>query len=75
MGTREQPGQGYYSQLIVFFSYGISDLTGKQLRMIYASTVEQLKRALNLGSSIHADNSDEIEWDTLLRGVSGGRAQ
>lgn len=39
--------------------------------MIYASTREQVRKAFNVGNSIHADNLDDIEWDTLLENVKG----
>lgn len=42
--------------------------------MLYASTREQLNKALNLGVSIHADNLDDIDWSTLVHEVSRGRA-
>jgi cofilin len=42
--------------------------------MIYASTREVLKNALNLTNSIHADDKGDIEWKTLLSEASGGKA-
>jgi cofilin len=38
--------------------------------MLYASTMEQLKRALNLSFFIHAGSEDEVEWETVLKAVS-----
>ena len=42
--------------------------------MIYASTREVLKNALNLSASIHADDKSDIEWKTVLSVASGGKA-
>lgn len=42
--------------------------------MIYASTREVLKNAINVSTSIHADDNDEIEWKVLLGVASGGKA-
>jgi cofilin len=42
--------------------------------MIYASTREVLKNALNLAVSIHADDKSDIEWKTVLKEASGGKA-
>ncbi|KAJ0153326.1 hypothetical protein HZ326_4331 [Fusarium oxysporum f. sp. albedinis] len=44
-----------------------------QSRMVYASTREQLNKALNLPVSIHADDLDDIEWHSVVRRVSRGR--
>lgn len=44
-----------------------------QLCMIYASTKEQLKNALDIKLSIHADSLDEIEWKFVLNVASGGK--
>lgn len=41
--------------------------------MIYASTKEQLKNALDVKLSIHADSSDEIEWKSMVNMASGGK--
>ncbi|KAL6889975.1 cofilin, actophorin [Trichoderma evansii] len=43
-----------------------------QLRMIYASTREQVRKAFNVGNSIHADDLADIEWDNILAKVKGG---
>lgn len=48
------------------------DLT--QWSMIYASTRENLKNALNIHTSIHADDKSDIEWKTVLAEASGGKA-
>lgn len=42
--------------------------------MLYASTRENLKQALNITNSIHADDKSEIEWKTVLNEASGGKA-
>jgi cofilin len=42
--------------------------------MIYASTREVLKSALNLVNSMHADDKGEIEWKAVLKEASGGKA-
>ncbi|KAF5005909.1 hypothetical protein FDECE_7667 [Fusarium decemcellulare] len=46
-----------------------------KLRMIYASTMEDLKNALNLGVFIHADGPGDIEWEDVLDAASGGKAK
>lgn len=43
--------------------------------MIYASTRENLKNALNIASSIHADDKGDIEWKAVLSEASGGKAK
>lgn len=42
--------------------------------MVYASTKEDLKRALKITSEIHADDKSDIEWKTVLAEASGGKA-
>ncbi|KAL3476080.1 hypothetical protein BJX99DRAFT_228489 [Aspergillus californicus] len=42
--------------------------------MIYASTREVLKNALNIANSIHADDKSDIEWSVILKEASGGKA-
>ena len=39
--------------------------------MIYASTRENLKNALNVSNSIHADDKSEIEWKAVLKEAGG----
>ncbi|PWY83840.1 cofilin, actophorin [Aspergillus sclerotioniger CBS 115572] len=56
----------------VFISW-MPDATPTRLRMLYASTKEQLRKALDVKVSIHADDLHDIEWKTVLRGASGGR--
>lgn len=46
-----------------------------QLSMVYASTREVLKNALNVANSIHADDKSEIEWSAVLAEASGGKAK
>jgi cofilin len=41
--------------------------------MLYASTMESLKKALNIGIFIHAD--EDIEWEELVKAASGGKAK
>lgn len=44
------------------------------MRMLYASSKESLKKALEFnGPEIHADSTDELEWKTVLKEVSGGK--
>ncbi|RMJ17418.1 hypothetical protein BHE90_009725 [Fusarium euwallaceae] len=47
--------------------------TSIKSRMLYASTKEQLHKALNIGVSIHADDLDDIEWHSVVKRVSRGR--
>lgn len=42
--------------------------------MIYASTREVVKNALNVHNSIHADDKSDIEWMSILHEASGGKA-
>ncbi|GAA87771.1 cofilin, actophorin [Aspergillus luchuensis IFO 4308] len=56
----------------VFISW-MPDVTPTRIRMLYASTKEQLRRALDVKVSIHADDLHDIEWKTILREASGGR--
>jgi cofilin len=44
--------------------------------MLYASTMESLKKALNIGIFIHADDQEDIEWqEGLVKAASGGKAK
>ena len=46
-----------------------------QPKMIYASSKEALKRALNgFAVEMQANDNDEIEWDSLVKTVSKGTA-
>lgn len=43
--------------------------------MTYASSKEALKNALTgIGAEIQANDSDDIEYETILKGISKGRA-
>lgn len=42
--------------------------------MVYASTREAFRNALNIQTSIHADEKSEIEWKAVLAEASGGKA-
>ncbi|KAM0243729.1 hypothetical protein ACHAPO_000586 [Fusarium lateritium] len=46
-----------------------------KLRMLYASTMEYLKKAVNIGVFIHADDQEDIEWEELVKTASGGKAK
>ncbi|KAF7595662.1 hypothetical protein BBP40_005106 [Aspergillus hancockii] len=58
---------------IIFISWVPSDASTRW-SMIYASTREVLKNALNIPNSIHADDKSDIEWKTVLHEASGGKA-
>ncbi|KAE8376916.1 cofilin [Aspergillus bertholletiae] len=58
---------------IIFISWVPSE-TPTLWSMIYASTREVLKNALNIHTSIHADDKSDIEWKTVLAEASGGKA-
>ncbi|KAL1847713.1 hypothetical protein Plec18167_009320 [Paecilomyces lecythidis] len=58
---------------IIFISWVPSD-TPTFWSMLYASTRENLKNALNIHTSIHADDKADIEWKTILGEASGGKA-
>ncbi|KAJ5635935.1 cofilin [Penicillium longicatenatum] len=66
-------GEGKRSK-IIFISWVPSE-TPTLWSMIYASTRENLKNALNIASSIHADDKGDIEWKTVLSEASGGKAK
>lgn len=43
--------------------------------MVYAASKEALKRSLNgISTELQANDSDDIEWDTVLKTVSKGLA-
>lgn len=42
--------------------------------MLYASSVQQFKRTLDLNVSVYADGLEELEWEAVLQEVSGGHA-
>ncbi|KAN0075128.1 cofilin [Elaphomyces granulatus] len=58
---------------IIFISWVPAD-AATFWSMLYASTRENLKNALNIHSSIHADDKSDIEWKTVLFEASGGKA-
>ncbi|KAK5709421.1 hypothetical protein LTS12_028088, partial [Elasticomyces elasticus] len=68
----ELPGEGKRSK-IIFISW-VPTETPTLWSMLYASTRENLKQALNMTTSIHADDKSEIEWKTVLAEASGGKA-
>lgn len=43
--------------------------------MIYASTREVLKNALNVHTSIHADDKGDLAWKAVVAEASGGKAK
>ncbi|KAH6974473.1 cofilin, actophorin [Ilyonectria sp. MPI-CAGE-AT-0026] len=57
----------------IFISW-VPSQTSIKSRMIYASTREQLNKALNIGASIHADDLEDLEWSNVVREASGGKA-
>ncbi|GLA12841.1 hypothetical protein AnigIFM62618_009356 [Aspergillus niger] len=59
---------------IVFISW-MPDVTSTRIRMLYASTKEQLRKALDVKVSIHADDVHDIEWKTVLREASAKTVQ
>ncbi|KAL4778252.1 cofilin [Aspergillus varians] len=65
-------GEGQRSK-IIFISWVPAE-TPTLWSMIYASTREVLKNALNVHTSIHADDKAEIAWKVLLAEASGGKA-
>ncbi|RMJ27443.1 hypothetical protein PHISP_01699 [Aspergillus sp. HF37] len=69
----ELPGEGKRSK-IIFISWVPNETPTFVLSMIYASTRENLKNALNIHTSIHADDKSDIEWKTVLAEASGGKA-
>jgi cofilin len=65
-------GEGKRSK-IIFISWVPSE-TPTLWSMIYASTREPLKSALNVSTSLHADDKSDIEWKQVLNEASGGKA-
>ncbi|CAI7596020.1 unnamed protein product [Penicillium manginii] len=65
---------GNYRSKIIFISWVPQEAPTRQ-SMVYASTREVLKNALNVANSIHADDLSEIEWSTILAEASGGKAK
>ncbi|OAA52394.1 cofilin/tropomyosin-type actin-binding protein [Beauveria brongniartii RCEF 3172] len=59
---------------IVFIAWSPDD-AGVQPKMIYASSKEALKRSMNgIASELQANDSDDIEYDTIIKTVSKGLA-
>jgi len=66
-------GEGERSK-ISFFAWSPDD-AGIQPKMIYASSKESLKRALNgIAVEFQVNDKDDIEWDSVLAKVSKGLA-
>ncbi|PYH93986.1 cofilin, actophorin [Aspergillus ellipticus CBS 707.79] len=59
---------------MVFISW-VPEETSTRSRMLYAATKEQLRRALDVKISIHADDLSDIEWKKVLVEASGGRVK
>ena len=43
--------------------------------MLYATSRQTLKNAINPHTSIHADDKSDIEWKNVLKEASSGKAQ
>ncbi|KAF1346612.1 cofilin [Delphinella strobiligena] len=68
----ETEGEGKRSK-ITFISW-VPDDAPQYPRMMYSSSKEAIKRALNgLASDIQANDPDDIEYDTIVSRVSKGR--
>ncbi|GAB7360099.1 hypothetical protein MBLNU230_g7863t1 [Neophaeotheca triangularis] len=65
-------GEGKRSK-ITFISW-VPDDAAQYPRMMYSSSKDALKRALNgIAADIQANDEDDIEYDTLIQRVSKGR--
>ncbi|KAK6068361.1 cofilin [Seiridium cupressi] len=59
---------------ITFIAWSPDD-AGVMAKMVYASSKDALKRSLNgIATEIQANDSDDIEYDTVLKTVSKGLA-
>jgi len=59
---------------IVFIAWSPDD-AGIQPKMIYASSKEALKRSLTgIATELQANDSDDIEYDTIIKTISKGLA-
>lgn len=59
---------------ITFIAWSPDD-AGIMAKMVYASSKEALKRALNgLAVEVQANDADDIEWASLVKNVSKGAA-
>ncbi|CAF3431721.1 unnamed protein product [Fusarium graminearum] len=47
--------------------YDLGEDGKRQLRMLYASTMEYLKKTVNAGVFTHAGNQEDIEWEELVK--------
>ncbi|RYP40961.1 hypothetical protein DL769_011686 [Monosporascus sp. CRB-8-3] len=66
-------GEGSRSK-ITFIAWSPDD-AGVMAKMVYASSKDALKRSLNgIAIEVQANDQDEIEYDTVLKVVSKGRA-
>lgn len=43
--------------------------------MLHASTMEYLKKAINIGVFIHAGGQEDIEWEEMVKTASRGKAK
>ncbi|KAF1972217.1 actin depolymerizing protein [Bimuria novae-zelandiae CBS 107.79] len=67
-----ESGEGTRSK-ITFISWCPDDAS-QYPRMMYSSSKEAIKRALNgLAADIQANDADDIEWESILSRVSKGR--
>ncbi|BCS20222.1 actin-binding ADF family protein [Aspergillus puulaauensis] len=66
-------GEGQRSK-ILFISW-VPEGTSTIWSMIYASTREVLKNALNVHTSIHADDKGDLAWKAVVAEASGGKAK
>ncbi|KAF2263876.1 cofilin [Lojkania enalia] len=67
-----ESGEGKRSK-ITFISWCPDDAP-QYPRMMYSSSKEAIKRALNgLAADIQANDADDIEWDSIISRVSKGR--
>ncbi|KAK4205624.1 hypothetical protein QBC40DRAFT_270525 [Triangularia verruculosa] len=66
-------GEGVRNK-ITFIAWSPDD-AGIMAKMVYASSKEALKRALpGIATEVQANDSDDIEYDTLVKTVSKGTA-
>ncbi|PYH48093.1 actin-binding ADF family protein [Aspergillus saccharolyticus JOP 1030-1] len=57
---------------LVFISW-VPQETALKLCMLYATTKEKLRNAVDIKLSIHADTPDELEWRNIVSLASGGK--
>lgn len=75
LGPRGYPYSRKSISMPAFCSVNVSLTHKSQLSMLYASTKEVLKNALNVALAFHADDKGDIEWKTILAEVSKGKGQ